>query len=491
MADDHDPFSPASTSLDPADWSGLRALGHRMIDDMVDHLAGVADGRVWTPMPGSLRDGLTAPLPREGAGAEEAYAAFQRLVQPYATGNLHPSFMGWVHGGGNPVGMLAELLAGALNANLGGRDHAPIEVERQVIRWSAEMLGLPDTASGVLVTGTSIANFVAVLVARTRTLGGSVRMDGLGEAKLVAYASEAAHGCVPRAMDMAGIGSGRLRLISCDPEHRMRVDALREAVSADRRAGALPFLVVGTAGSVNTGAVDDLNALAALCADEGLHLHVDGAFGALAALSLSRCTMLRGIERADSVAFDFHKWGQVPYDAGCILVRDGADLLATFGQDLAYLRREARGLAGGHPWPCDLGPDLSRGFRALKVWMTLKAYGADRIGAVVDRCCELAQRLARRVEAEPMLELLAPVPLNIVCFRVRPERMPAAQDPDRLNADIVADLQEAGIAAPSTTTLAGRLAIRAAIVNHRTTERDVDRLVPAVLAAARSRGAIG
>ena len=458
-----------------------------MVDDMVDHLASVADGRVWTPMPGHLRDELRSPLPREGAGAEEAYAAFRRLVQPYATGNLHPAFMGWVHGGGNPVGMLAELLAGALNANLGGRDHAPIEVERQVIRWSAEMLGLPSAASGLLVTGTSIANFIAVLVARTRTLGGAVRAQGLGAAKLTAYASAAAHGCVPRAMDMAGIGSGQLRLVPCDAEHRMRLDALREAVAAARRAGALPFLVVGTAGSVNTGAVDDLDALAAFCAEEGLRLHVDGAFGALAALSPTRRAMLRGIEQADSVAFDFHKWGQVPYDAGCILVRDEADLLATFGQDLAYLRREARGLAGGHPWPCDLGPDLSRGFRALKVWMTLKAYGADRLGAVVDRCCDLAQRLARRVEAEPALELLAPVPLNIVCFRVRLKDAGSAQDLDRLNADIVADLQEAGIAAPSTTTIDGRLAIRAAIVNHRTTERDVDRLVAAVLEAARAR----
>ena len=477
-------------SLDPADWSALRALGHRMVDDMVDHLASVADERVWTPMPGHLRDELRSPLPREGAGAEEAYAAFRRLVQPYATGNLHPAFMGWVHGGGNPVGMLAELLAGALNANLGGRDHAPVEVERQVMRWSAEMLGLPGTASGLLVTGTSIANFIAVLVARTRVLGGPVRAGGLGDAKLTAYTSAAAHGCVPRAMDMAGIGSGQLRLVPCDAGHRMRLDGLREAVAADRRAGALPFLVVGTAGSVNTGAVDDLDALATFCAEEGLRLHVDGAFGALAALSPTRRSMLPGQERAHSVAFDFHKWGQVPYDAGCILVRDGADLLATFGQDLAYLRREARGLAGGHPWPCDLGPDLSRGFRALKVWMTLKAYGADRIGAVVDRCCDLAQRLAQRIEAEPALELLAPVPLNIVCFRVRPREAIDAQDLDRLNADIVADLQEAGIAAPSTTTIDGRLAIRAAIVNHRTTEREVDHLAPAVLMAARVRGVI-
>ena len=464
--------------LDPADWSALRALGHRMVDDMIDHVAGVAGRPVWTKTPESVRHALRSPLPRSGEGAEAAYRSFQDLVEPYSTGNLHPGFAGWVHGGGNPVGMLAELLSGALNANLGGRDHAPIEVERQVIRWSAEMLGLPPSSAGLLVTGTSLANFIAVLVARTRSMGEAVRRSGLRSAPLTAYTSAAAHGCIPRALDMAGIGSDQLRLIGCDREHRIDVDALRRAIEADRRDGFHPFLVVGTAGTVNTGAVDDLEALAALCTAESLHFHVDGAFGALAALSPTRGALLRGIERADSVAFDYHKWGQVPYDAGCVLVREEADLLDTFAQDLAYLRREARGLAGGYPWPCDLGPDLSRGFRALKVWMTLKAYGADALGAVVDRCCDLAQRLARQVEAEPSLELLAPVPLNIVCFRARK----GSADLDRFNADLVADLQESGVAAPSTTVIGGKLAMRAAFVNHRTTAQDVDRLVSAVLA---------
>lgn len=481
---DQAPAILADASLDPEDWSALRALGHRMVDDMVDHLAGIADGPVWARMPDALREELRGEsLPRGPEGAEAAYADFRRLVLPYATCNLHPAFMGWVQGAGNPVGMLAELLAGALNANLGGRDHAPIEIERQVIRWSAEMVGFPATASGLLVTGTSIANFIAVLVARTRTLGPEVRCEGLGDARLAAYASTAAHGCVSRALDMAGIGSDQLRLVPCDGAQRMRLDLLGERVEADRRAGVMPFLVVGTGGTVDTGAVDDLAGLAGFCAAQGLRFHVDAAFGALAMLSPTRRAMLAGIERADSVAFDFHKWGQVPYDAGCILVREEADQIAAFGQDLAYLRREARGLAGGHPWPCDLGPDLSRGFRALKVWMTLKAYGADRLGAVVDRCCDLAQRLAAHVAAEPALELLAPVALNIVCFRVRE----GAADLDRFNADIVADLQEAGTAAPSTTTIDGKRAIRAAIVNHRTTEQDVDRLVPAVLQAAQTR----
>jgi glutamate/tyrosine decarboxylase-like PLP-dependent enzyme len=236
---------------------------------------------------------------------------------------------------------------------------------------------------------------------------------------------------------------------------------------------------------VDTGAVDDLAGLATFCRDESIWFDVDGAFGAIALLAPALRPMLNGIEQADSVAFDFHKWAQVPYDAGRIVVRDAAMHLATFAGDAAYLRHEERGLAGGGIWPCDLGPDLSRGFRALKVWMTLQVYGADAIGAVVQQCCDLAQHLAARVDREPELKCLAPVALNIVCFRYVAESV----DTDTLNAAIVADVQEAGIAAPSTTIIRGRLAIRAAIVNHRTEAVDVERLVDAVLAAGRSRTA--
>jgi glutamate/tyrosine decarboxylase-like PLP-dependent enzyme len=253
---------------------------------------------------------------------------------------------------------------------------------------------------------------------------------------------------------------------------------LSAAVAHDRAAGRQPFLVVGTAGSVDTGAVDDLAAISTFCKAEGLWFHVDGAFGAMAALAPARRPLLAGMDQADSLAFDFHKWAQVPYDCGCILVRDPARQTDAFAQSADYLRRESRGLAGGQPWPCDLGPDLSRGFRALKVWMTLRAYGTERLGEVVEQCCALATRLGARIDAEPELERLAPIPLNIVCFRVR------GRD-DAFNAALVADLHEEGSFAPSTTRVGGHLAIRAAIVNHRTRAADVDALVDAVLAKAR------
>jgi glutamate/tyrosine decarboxylase-like PLP-dependent enzyme len=468
-----------SETLDPQDWDEIRAQGHRMLDDMIDYVADIRDRPVWQPIPTAVRAEFRKALPRQPSALGEAYREFTDFVLPYATGNVHPGFMGWVHGGGSAVGMLAEMLAAGLNANLGGRDHMPIEVERQVVEWTRQMFGFPAGASGLFVTGTSMANLMAVLVARTATLGPLSRRHGIGNAGalLTAYTSKAAHGCISKAMDIAGLGSDALRCIGIDEAHRIDVEALRAQIASDRGIGLTPFLVVGSAGTVDIGAIDDLKALAQLCREEGLWFHVDGAFGALGVLSPSLAPLLDGIEQADSIALDFHKWGQVPYDAGFLLVRDGERHREAFAAPAAYLRREMRGLAANSPWPCDLGVDLSRGFRALKTWFTLKTYGTDKLGAIIARSCALASYLETRILAEPRLELMAPVNLNIVCFRYR-----AAHDAsDQVNADIVADLHESGIAAPSSTMIDGRLAIRAAIVNHRTDVRDIDALIAAVL----------
>jgi aromatic-L-amino-acid decarboxylase len=469
--------SEPDVTLDPADWDDVRALGHRMLDDMVDYLEHVRDRPVWRPIPDDVRGHAREKLPHGAGGLEAAYDEFSKYIAPYATGNVHPGFMGWVHGGGTVVGMLAEMLAGGLNANLGGRDHMPVEIERQITEWMRELFGFPAGASGLFVTGTSMANFIALLVARTAALGEDVRQTGLcgKESRLRAYTSVSAHGCIAQAMDMSGLGRSALRHISTDERYRIDIAALRSSITADRAAGLTPFMVVGTAGTVDTGAIDDLEALASLCREEGLWFHVDGAYGALAIMSPELAPRIAGIERADSIAFDFHKWAQVPYDAGFVLVRDGEAHRRTFASPAAYLRRETRGLAAGTPWPCDYGPDLSRGFRALKTWFTLKTYGTDRLGAVMAHTCALAKYLEARVAAEPQLELAAPVQLNIVCFRFR------AGESDRINAAIVADLHESGIAAPSTTVIEGRVTIRAAFVNHRTQRRDVDALIRATL----------
>lgn len=468
-------------TLDPADWTDTRALGHRMLDDMFDYLRDIRQRPVWQPIPDSVRAEFHAALPTGPTDMAAVYRDFTERILPYSSGNAHPAFMGWVQGGGTVTGMLAEMLAGGLNANCGGRDHIPIEVERQVGEWARQMFGFPEGAAGLFVTGSSMANFMAVLIARTQALGASARQTGVTFPcpHLVAYTSSAAHGCIAKGMDMSGLGSAMLRRISTDAAHRIRISELRAAIAADRLAGLKPFLIVGTAGTVDIGAIDDLETLSALAAAEGLWFHVDGACAALGILTPDLAPKLKGIERADSIAFDFHKWAQVPYDAGFLLVRDGKKQLETFAAPAAYLRREARGMSAGSPWPCDFGPDLSRGFRALKTWFTLKVHGTAQLGAVMSRTCELAQYLKRLVEQTPELALAAPVQLNIVCFRYR------SPNSDAVNARIVTELQESGIAVPSTTTLEGRLAIRAAIVNHRTQPRDLEALIDAVVQSGR------
>ena len=474
-----------SETLDPSNWDDVREQAHRMLDEAIDYIADIRKQPVWRPIPQEVRAQFRGDVPREPSALSDIYQEYSQLIAPYATGNVHPGFMGWVHGGGNVVGMLAEMLAGGLNANLGGRDHIPIEVERQITEWTRTLLGFPESASGVFVTGTSMANLMAVWVARTAALGASARQHGVGGegAMLTAYTSKAAHGCVSRAMDLAGFGTDALRSMPVDHLHRVDVEAMRAQIRRDREVGLRPFLVVGSAGTVDIGAIDDLSALSALCREENLWFHVDGAYGALGVLSPVLAPRLAGLESADSVALDFHKWGQVPYDAGFLLVRDQQRHLDAFAAPAVYLRREARGLAAGSPWPCDLGPDLSRGFRALKTWFTLKAYGTEKLGAMIERTCRLARYLEMKISSEPRLELIAPAQLNIVCFRYR------ATDANRVNSEIVADIQESGVAAPSTTTLDDKLAIRAAIVNHRTDTQDLDALLNAVLEFGARRSA--
>lgn len=460
-----------------------------MLDDMFDYLSSITERPLWQHLPAEARETcFRQALPHAPQALESVHREFMQQILPYTLGNIHPGFMGWVQGGGTPVGMLAEMLAAGINANLGGRDHAPIEVERQITHWMRELFAFPPNASGLFVTGTSMANLIAVIIAKTRALGPETRRAGLGETgiKLRAYTSTDAHNCISKAMAVVGLGSDAMRRIGVDADHRMNLQELADAVAADRAAGYTPFLVVGTAGSVNVGAIDDLDALADFAQSQGLWLHVDGAFGALARLSPEIAPQLAGIERVDSIAFDFHKWGQVPYDAGFVLVRDGELHRRAFAENADYLQNHEHGMAAGAPWPCDFGPDLSRSFRALKTWFTLKAYGADAMGEVISTSCRLAKKLAERIKAEPELELLAPVALNIVCFRYLAPALDA-EATNALNTRLVIDLQEAGRVAPSSTRIRGQVAIRAALVNHRTTEADIDALIEATLHHGRLR----
>src|SRR5476649_1799966 len=334
------------SSLDPSDWSSMRQQGHQMLDDMFDYQQQLRQRPVWQRPPDALRATFREPLPRAEGDLASVHQRFLQHILPYAIGNAHPGFMGWVHGGGTPVGMLAEMLAAGLNANLGGRDQIPVEVERQVTRWMGELFGFPDTASGLFVTGTSMANFIALLVARVGKLGAAVRAEGVAEhgAGLVAYTSAGAHGCIAQAMDLAGFGSAALRRIPMNARFQIDTALLEQAIEEDTASGLQPYFSSATAASAYIGAIDELPLVATIARRHQLWLHVDGAYGALAMLSPQLAPLLEGIEQADSIAFDFHKWGQVPYDAGFILVRDGELHRRTFAAPAAYLRRDTRGM---------------------------------------------------------------------------------------------------------------------------------------------------
>jgi glutamate/tyrosine decarboxylase-like PLP-dependent enzyme len=460
---------PGAAPLDPKDWARFRRAAHDALEHALDGLVHAGDGPVWLATPPAVRDRFTEPLPRAPRDLEDVLFDVRALIAPYVVGNTHPRFFGWAHGAGTPVGVVAELIAAALDANCGGRDHIGPIVERQIAQWCAEAFGFPPQSSGVFVTGTSQANFLGLLIARDAALGHDIRATGLRSpgGQLTAYASTEAHACVRQAMELAGVGGDFLREIETDAAGSLQPDALRRAIAADRAAGRQPFLIVGTAGGVNFGAFDDLDVLADIAASEGLWLHVDGAFGALTALSPALRPLTRGLERAHSLAFDFHKWAHVPYDAGFLLVRDPAMHRGTFAAPAAYLSRAPRGLAAGEDWPCDYGPDLSRGFRALKVWLSFQTFGADAVAAAIEANCAAARRLAGLIAASDLFELAAPVPLNIVCFSLK-------GDEGSGNQELAMRLQEQGLAAPSTTRIAGRPVLRAAVFNHRTSFADID-----------------
>ena len=469
-------------TLDPDDWEEFRGLTHRMVDDVVGYLATLGERPAWQPMPDEVRRSFEGPVPRHGSGEEAVYEAFRRNVLPYPNGNLHPRFWGWVQGNGTPLGMMAEMLAAAMNPHLAGFNQAPARVEHQVLRWLAELMGFPPTASGVLVSGGSMANLLGLAVARHARAGFDVRREGLqgDRPRLTLYASSEMHGWLQKGVELLGLGDRAYRRIPVDEEYRIDLAALARAVQDDRAAGHRPICVLGTAGTVNTGAVDDLRALAAFCREQDLWFHIDGAFGAWAHLSEELRPLVAGLEAADSLGFDLHKWGYLPFECACVLVRDARAHRAAFALSASYLAEAERGvIAGGLPF-AELGLDLTRGFKALKVWMSLKAYGTEKLARLIEQNVRQACYLAELVEADAELELLAPVTLNVVCFRYTAPGLDQ-EALDVLNREILLRVQESGVAVPSSTTLEGRFGLRVAITNHRSRREDFDVLVRVVL----------
>jgi glutamate/tyrosine decarboxylase-like PLP-dependent enzyme len=402
-------------------------------------------------------------------------------------GNGHPRFFGWVNSPPFAIGALAELLAAALNPSCAGGDHAAIYLERAAVRWLMELIGFPtDGSMGLLVSGGSMASLTGLAAARHRAVervGGDVRRDGLqgdGPA-LVLYMSDEGHSCVRKAAELLGLGGDAVRSVPVDADFRLDVAALRAAIAADRAAGRRPVCVAASAGTVGVGAIDPLAELADLCAAEDLWLHVDGAYGAVGVLDPAVAALYRGLERADSVALDPHKWLSVPVECGAALVRDGALLRRTFSLVPPYIQTEEGKGFGGLPWYSEYGFQQTRGFRALKLWMILQWLGRDGLQAHIARHNALARRLAELVDAAPELERLAPVTLSIVCFRYAPPGWPA-DDPrlDDLNKAIMQALQAGGEVFVTNAVVRRRFALRACILHYATTEADLAAQIEAV-----------
>lgn len=464
-------------TLDPADWAAAKALAHRVVDESIAYLRDVRERPVWRDMPAEVKGFFEAPLPRSGTPLAEVYAQVADNVMPYPMGNIHPRFWSWYMGASNFAGALGDFLAAIQGSNLGGGNHAAALMDGQVVDWCKTMVGLPASASGTLVSGGSMANVIGLTVARNVHAGVDVREDGVTaiDRPLRFYGSDQTHSCHRKAMESLGLGNRALRRIPTDGEFRIDLAALRAAIAEDREAGFRPACIIGTAGTVNTGAIDDLQALAALAAQENLWFHVDGCIGALIAIAPRNAHRVAGIERADSIALDPHKWLHAPFEAGCALVRDAAAHLNAFATMPEYLEKAPRGLAAG-PMLHEYGLQTTRGFRALKIWMALKEHGIEKFGRLIDQNIAQGHYLSASIEKEPRLELAAPTQINIVSFRYRAGGRSGAEL-KALNTEIMLRLQEEGIAALSDTTVRGEHCLRVAINNHRTRYEDLDLLV--------------
>lgn len=473
-------------TLDPENWDQIRQTGHKMLDDMLTHFETLRDQPVWRQIPDEAKKSLDEELPMDGASIDAVYEQFRTDIFPYPTGNVHPRFWGWVMTNGSATSMLADMLASGMNPHLAGYEQSASLVEKLVVSWLARLVGFPETSGGLLVSGGTMANLNGLAVARNAKAGYDIREEGLqsdGRPELTVYGSSETHNWVYKACELMGLGRRAFRSIGVKEDYSIDIDACRAAIMADIAAGKKPFCLIGTVGTVNTGAVDDIVALRSIADEFDLWLHVDGAFGSLVALAPEYKHLANGQELADSIGFDLHKWGFMSYEIACTLVREQSGQKETFEQAASYIASSERSLSVDVTFFADRGLQLSRSFRALKAWMCFKEQGITKIGNIIQQNIEQAKYLEKLITDNNALELMAPVTMNIVCFRYN-NSAHNAEKLNRLNTEILMRIQETGLAVPSQTILNGNFAIRVCLTNHRTQFEDLDILVSGVIEQA-------
>lgn len=423
---------------------------------------------------------LHQPLPQHGSDPQDLLAYFEKNIQPYPLGHINPRFFAWVNSPAAPISIIGEFLAASMNSSTAGGDQSSVYLEHAVLDWLKEIMGFPLSSGGILVSGGSMASTVGLAVMRNvKAASGDVRAKGLQQesAPMIVYTSTEGHSCIQKAVELLGIGSDNLRRIRVDADCRMDVGLLARQIQADRQQGLRPVCVAASAGTVNSGAIDPLDQIADLCQAEGLWLHVDGAYGGIGILSEQSGYLYKGIERADSLGIDPHKWMYMPVECGCALVRDRQAMRDTFSAVAPYLRDDCQ-----MPWFSEFGPQQSRGFRALKLWLAMKQIGVEGYRRLISRDIQLARLLRQKIQTRPDLELLSDGPISVTCFRYHPA---GVDDLDALNRSVMAIVQRKGDVYMTSTQLNGLFVLRANIINFRTSEADLDFLLDAVEQAGR------
>jgi glutamate/tyrosine decarboxylase-like PLP-dependent enzyme len=465
-------------TLDPEDWEKMRILSHRMLDDMLTYLQNIRSEPSGPPPQKAIEE-ICVPLTQEGEGEEKVYEVFQQSILPYTLPNTRPRFWGGVLSTGSPYGMLVEMVRAGMNSPQEAF-FAEAYVHKQVINWIKEMLGFPEEAGGVLVSGGSEANFTGLAVARNAKAEVDMKakgLQGLGR-KMTLYCSDETHDCLERSVELLGLGNEALRWIPTDDDCRIRLDTLKKAIEDDRKRNNHPFCIIGCAGTVNSGAFDDLNALADLAKKENMWFHVDGAFGAWVKLSKTHRQLADGMERADSLAVDLHKWMYMPYGIACTLVKDQLAHYSAFvyGRDAIYLKSAFDQVKEQIVNPHSLALPLSRSFTSLKAYMLLRAYGKNKYRNLIQQNINQTKYLAELIRKEPEMEITAPVVSNVVCFRYKPKGL-TEPELEKLNKMICNDLNQMSFWMVSDTTIKGRYMLRICNVNHRSQKQDFDFLV--------------